>query len=382
MGRKRTQEEFVLKSQLIHNNKYSYENVKYINGITKVNIFCNDCSVYFDQCPDLHLSGRGHGNCAYKAIATKLSKTTNQFIIEANAIHQNNYDYSLVNYINILTEVNIKCLKCDLVFLQKPKRHLKGGGKCPACCPIEHTASSFIQCSIKIHGDIFDYSQIKFVNTATPVVIKCKICSSSFNRRPTNHLRGDKCLKCFHCQLAKDRSRSLEKFIDEAKLVHKNNFDYSNVIYVNERTLIKLKCNRCDLIFNQFPANHLNGSECKKCKINQKQKISRQETKWLDLINIPIEYRNIRLFINNKRYNVDAINKETNTIYEFYGDYWHGNPKTHQSNKINKHMNKTFGELYKRTIDRENALKKAGYNIVSIWENDFKQQLIQQNKAI
>jgi len=59
-------------------------------------------------------------------------------------------------------------------------------------------------------------------------------------------------------------------------------------------------------------------------------------------------------------------------VYEFYGDLWHGNPsrfKRENINPINK--KKTYGELYDETIKRENILKNAGFNIVTIWESDY-----------
>lgn len=42
-------------------------------------------------------------------------------------------------------------------------------------------------------------------------------------------------------------------------------------------------------------------------------------------------------------------------------------------NNINKKTNKTFGELYNNTINRENILKSGGYQFISIWENDLKE---------
>ena len=87
------------------------------------------------------------------------------------------------------------------------------------------------------------------------------------------------------------------------------------------------------------------------------------------------KYRNVIITINNKRYNVDAISWKNKTIYEFYGDYWHGNPKVFSSNDINKHNNKSFGNLYLETINREKELKKAGYKLITIWENDFRKQI-------
>ncbi len=70
-------------------------------------------------------------------------------------------------------------------------------------------------------------------------------------------------------------------------------------------------------------------------------------------------------------YRADGYNKETNTIYEFYGDYWHGNPNKFASEFINQVKDKTMGELYRDTIIRENKIKEMGYNLVVMWEHDF-----------
>ena len=103
--------------------------------------------------------------------------------------------------------------------------------------------------------------------------------------------------------------------------------------------------------------------------------ISKPEAKWLNLLNISQENRHIRLIIKNKQYNVDAYDPETNTIYEFYGDYWHGNPIKFKENAINKKCKQTFGELYNKTLNREVELKNLGYNLIIIWESDFKKLL-------
>lgn len=79
------------------------------------------------------------------------------------------------------------------------------------------------------------------------------------------------------------------------------------------------------------------------------------------------EYR-----IPNTRFNADGFCEQTNTIYEFHGDYWHGNPKKYNKNIINKISKKSFGELYQRTLDREQQIKDTGYNLITIWENDWK----------
>jgi len=76
--------------------------------------------------------------------------------------------------------------------------------------------------------------------------------------------------------------------------------------------------------------------------------------------------------LNNKKFNVDAYDPFTNTIYEFNGDYFHGNPNKFNSNEENPTIKKTYGQLCAATINRENFLKSAGYTIISIWESDWK----------
>ena len=87
---------------------------------------------------------------------------------------------------------------------------------------------------------------------------------------------------------------------------------------------------------------------------------------------------NIRHALNEGEYKIPDTNfksdgycVETNTIYEFHGDYWHGNPKIY--NKEDKtYFNKTFGELYEKTIKKEEIIRGLGYNLVVMWEMDFK----------
>ena len=91
-----------------------------------------------------------------------------------------------------------------------------------------------------------------------------------------------------------------------------------------------------------------------------------QKQSGLTILNVSKKYRHKSFKINNKRYNLDAYDPITNTIYEFYGDYWHGNPKVFDPNSYNKTCKKYHGELYMKTLKKEEILKRAGYNIISI----------------
>ena len=65
---------------------------------------------------------------------------------------------------------------------------------------------------------------------------------------------------------------------------------------------------------------------------------------------------------------VDGYCQTNNTIYEYHGSYWHGNPSLYDSNDINKQLDKTFGELYQKTLERDKKIRELGYNLIVKWE--------------
>jgi hypothetical protein len=78
------------------------------------------------------------------------------------------------------------------------------------------------------------------------------------------------------------------------------------------------------------------------------------------------------LTLNNKRIKCDGFCENTNTIYEFHGNFFHGHPLLYNKNDINPLTKKTFNELYKNTIEREELIKNNGYILITIWESDYK----------
>jgi G:T-mismatch repair DNA endonuclease (very short patch repair protein) len=66
-----------------------------------------------------------------------------------------------------------------------------------------------------------------------------------------------------------------------------------------------------------------------------------------------------------------GLYQRSNTIYEFHGDYWHGNPDKYAADFVNEVSGKYMGELYQKTIERESRIKEMGYNLVIMWESDW-----------
>lgn len=290
--------------------------------------------------------------------------THQQFIVKASIIHNNKYEY-LDQYINSNTKIEIIC-SIHGKFTQRPYSHLSGCG-CPKCAEnlraklFSKSHDEFIIKAKIIHNNKYNYIGI-YKNAYTKLNIECPI-HSVFSQSPDKHLSGNGCPQC-----AGRVRKTKEEFVSEANLVH-NNLYYYPGNYINARTDIAIECKKHG-IFYQVPDVHLNGCGCPTCSYNS----SKPEMRWLDSLNIPNDnyHRHCRLYINNSYVKPDGYDPLTNTIYEFYGDYWHGNPNKYKSTDINVKNNKTFGQLYIETLQREEIIRSAGYNLVFIWELDWK----------
>jgi len=296
-----------------------------------------------------------------------------EFIEKARKIHGDKYNYDKSIYINSKTKVEILCNKCNAIFFQTPNDHLmtKGCGKCADKFTADIRRSSLDDFIVKakiIHKDNYNYEKSIYKGNKIKIEIFCNKCENIFWQIPTDHLKGCGCPKCGLISRSLKRSSTTESFILKAKIIFGDKFDYRNVVYINNRIKVEIICNICSTCFLKSPNKHLNGQGCPFCRggIN----ISKSETEWLDSLNIKIRSKIIK--INDRKFVVDGFDPETNTVYEFNGDYWHGNPEIFNPNSFNKNINKTFSELYKTTLEKEKLLKLSGYNIISIWENDWK----------
>lgn len=74
---------------------------------------------------------------------------------------------------------------------------------------------------------------------------------------------------------------------------------------------------------------------------------------------------------NGRLVYVDGIDLATNTVYEHYGDFWHGNPEVYNPDDMHPIRKISYAAVYEKTRERENELRKLGYQIVSIWEKDL-----------
>lgn len=362
----KTFEEWICISNEIHNNKYTYKQIFKKNNSNYLLITCKEHGDFEKKISNHTTKKQGCPFCSYVKSSKIQSNTKDGFIQKAIQIHGNKYDYSLVEYNGSQTNIKIIC-KTHGVFEQTPSNHYKQN--CPKCSKIsKHTLETFIEKANQIHDHKYDYSNVIFNDCNTSIQILCHE-HGCFLQKPKDHINGNGCYKC--C----GKIKNTEDFIEKACKRHNNLYDYSKTQYKNARDKIYITC-KIHGDFLQSPNDHLNGCGCQKCGLGN---FSKKSIEWLNEImmkeNIFIQHaENVGekiIEINDKKYKCDGYCNDTNTIYEFYGDIWHGNPDKFNRDCINPLNKKTFGELYDETTLREKILKDNGYNLITIWESNF-----------
>ena len=180
--------------------------------------------------------------------------TTEQFIEKARKVHGNRYDYSKVKYIDSHTKVCIICYTHG-EFWQTPNNHL-AGNNCPNCQNnMKSSTEQFIAKAKQVHGDKYNYSKVEYINANTKVCIICPQ-HGEFWQTPHKHINGKH--GCTYCSPSKPLT--IKEFIERAKQIHGDKYDYSKVEYINIDTKVCIVC-PIHGEFWQTPYNHL----IKKC---------------------------------------------------------------------------------------------------------------------
>ena len=233
------------------------------------------------------------------------------------------------------------------------------------------TTKEFIERAINIHGQFYDYSSVVYTISHNKVKILCPKHGEVW-QKPNAHLNGNGCHQCGRELVSKKLRRTKKQFINQATKIHGDYFDYTMVEYINDYLLVLIICPKHGE-FTRSPSEHIFlRYGCPSCRM---KKASYQNI-WLDEIGLPDDndHREVTIHLEDRFIQADGYCSETNTVYEFLGDYWHGNPNKYPSNIIHPHMKsigKTYGDLYEEVIAKLQKIQDTGYNLEYIWELDF-----------
>jgi hypothetical protein len=263
--RKLSQEQWIEKAKMVHGDFYNYSIVEYIKGSSYVKIICPKHGV-FEQSANSHLTGRKCKKCTGRH-----GWTVANFAMESNIIHENKYDY--IEFNGIRGFAKISCFEHG-VFEQRADDHLKGHG-CAKCANRDKKDIVwFLKKSMQVHGQTYDYSSVTtYQKGATKIKIKCPK-HGEFEQTGADHLSGRGCPSC-----SPNKKLTQKEFINGAKKVHGNIYDYSFVEYKNSIIKVKIVC-QYHGEFEQTPTAHLSGHGCFYCgneRISKRQMMTQSQ---------------------------------------------------------------------------------------------------------
>lgn len=247
-GTVKTTEEFIEEARKVHGDRFDYSEAVFKSMIEKITIRCPKHGP-FSQEVRLHLKGYGCPRCVGRG------KTTSEFIAEAKAVHGDKFDYSLTEYKGSKIPITVVCFEHG-PFQVLPHNHLKGQG-CPKCT-FTRSTDDFIRNARKKFGDKYDYSKVDYKSAHDLVTIICPD-HGEFQIRAGNHIQGHGCSKC-----ANNQKYTTETFIESARRVHGDFYDYSESVYVSAKRKLKIICPKHGPFF-QAPTNHIKGIRCPHC---------------------------------------------------------------------------------------------------------------------
>lgn len=157
------------------------------------------------------------------------------FVEKSNNIHNNKFNYDLVEYKNARTVVKIICPNCG-VFEQLPDSHMRGFGCIK--CNIQ-TRETFINKVIIKHKNRYNYDNVIFINNTTKVDIICDK-HGVFEQTPQHHIKGSGCPKCFR----ESKISNTNIFIKKSNIRHNELYNYDLVNYINNKEKVSIICDK------------------------------------------------------------------------------------------------------------------------------------------
>lgn len=367
--RKKDEDEFLQRSKEKHGDFYDYSKVVYVDANTPVEIICPNHGSFW-QTPHIHsVCGCGCTLCARFRSRQSNLIGTEEFVKRAKEVWGDSNDYTNTVYERYNKPLEVFCNIHQQPYTVHPYRHLHLGVGCPICSQEKFhekktlTQEVFIARCREVHGNEYDYTKTVYTGNRNNITVTCRE-HGDFVQNAANHLKGNGCPMCRYEKLSEKKKKSQEQFIEDARKVHGDYYDYSLVEYHGCFTKVKIICPKHGL-FEQTPSTHLSGSGCPVCR---KSKGEERVALWLKENNIlhksQYKIQNDFVFCANKNIIVDFYLPEHNTIVEYNGEQhyhsvnlWGGQEK--------------FEQQQERDFALRQYCKKNGIKLLEIPYNRF-----------
>lgn len=349
VAKKVTTDQILERLRSVHSDTYILSGVSYVSAKDKVTLICREHGE-FSALPANLISGTGCPTCA------KGPKTSfDEFVTKSRATHGDRYEYLSLGYSGVKDDASIVCATHG-VFRQQAYHHMRGHG-CKHCASAAvgkmrgKDTHWFIAKSREVHGDVYDYSLVKYETGRQKVMIGCSD-HGTFAQTAHNHTQGQGCPKCSPKKQAAGRLGNTEDFVLQAKNVHGEKYGYDASDYVHSASKIEMSCPTHG-VFWQAPHDHLDGHGCSKCASYGNSKPQLELYEFVKDIH-PTAILNHR--IGSSRKEIDVYIPELNLGFEYDGIPWHSDWKRQD------HLN---------MWDKHKLARENGIRVINIFSDEW-----------
>lgn len=194
-------------------------------------------------------------------------------IQQAKEIHGDKYLYDTSTYRTKTEKMKIICPDHG-EFWQSLQQHINKQQGCPICGKLKTracfsrssklTKDEYLFAVSNKFNNKFTYDLSNYKNLASKITVTCPI-HGNFLQNAYSHLNSKYgCKECSYKTQSHNNLSNTNLFIEKAKKIHGDKYDYSVTEYKNVGEKIRIKC-PIHGIFKQTPYNHLSGCGCPEC---------------------------------------------------------------------------------------------------------------------
>ena len=195
-------------------------------------------------------------------------------------------------------------------FSALPYNFLKSDTVCPNCTIKQlnqrKTTEYFINKSRSIHGDKYNYDKVIYTTSSGYVIITCPK-HGDFKQRASSHTNGNGCYDCHRESLLNNN------FVEDAKKIHGDKYDYSKVKYLGNKRKVEIICPKHGSFWVKPNAHLASKCGCPRCIQSYGELLISNLLKDNGIKFIP-EYK-----IKGYRYRFDFYLPDLKIFIEFHG---------------------------------------------------------------
>ena len=363
----RTTEDFIKAAKLIHGLKYDYSCVNYVNAKSKVKIYCSKHNKsWLTTWHSFVIKGHGCSKCGREINKPSIESIIDKF----EKVHNKKYDYKkFLVWDGWHSKIEVLCkIHENHSFYPTPASHFYGLSGCDLCNNIQKSlrqiksTKEFISDAISIHGNLYDYTNSKYLGDSKDIAILCNV-HGNFNQRAGHHLRGSSCPECHFDKMSIERKLSYQEFLENSKFIHLEKYSYPNsfINFQLRESKVSISCPSHGL-FLQTASNHMHGAGCPRCRQSKGERDVRSF-----LLLLGFEFEEQKKFANcvdKRELPFDFYVPSANLLIEFDGEQ-------HFFERNTGIFKGKFNDIVRRDLIKNKFAASSNFNLLRIsWKED------------